>query len=216
MYPARWYLLNPGGNSTHLHHLNDGSRKTCHEFGNGPHLLKATKPRSYDTRNVAVYIKQPLINFNWTHTPCNIPPSLLLTHGTGTDCNPFCQVPGTCQFLDVSYKGYPMIKYSFVCKCTVDECRDIFLNLQPQLDRDVVEICMINDWKRTCTINGDDPIDAWTKCPTFSWRHFQNNFLQWNVCILIRVALNFVPNGPFINKSALIQIWLGPLSAYKD
>ena len=47
----------------------------------------------------------------------------------------------------------------------------------------------------------------WDKWPPFRWHRFQQMHLaEWKVCILIRISLKFVSNGPIDNKSALVQI----------
>ena len=49
-------------------------------------------------------------------------------------------------------------------------------------------------------------IEAETKCPPFSIRHFQWTFLNWNVRISIKISLKFVPRSPVNNIIALNQI----------
>ena len=31
-------------------------------------------------------------------------------------------------------------------------------------------------------------------------------FYEWNICILIRISLQFIPKGPIDNKSALVKV----------
>ena len=46
----------------------------------------------------------------------------------------------------------------------------------------------------------------WTKWPPFSRRYFQLHFNEWKFCILIKISMKFVPNGPIDNNPALVQI----------
>ena len=49
-------------------------------------------------------------------------------------------------------------------------------------------------------------IEAGTRWPTFSRRHFQSHFLLWKLFYFIKMSLKFVPHGPFNNIPALVQI----------
>ena len=55
-------------------------------------------------------------------------------------------------------------------------------------------------------------IEAQTKWPPFSRRHFQWIFLNENVSSLIKISLKFVPKGPIHNIPTLVQImaWRRP------
>ena len=50
------------------------------------------------------------------------------------------------------------------------------------------------------------------KWTPFRRRHFQVHFLEWNVWILIKISMKFVPKGPMNNIPALVQImaWCRP------
>ena len=47
---------------------------------------------------------------------------------------------------------------------------------------------------------------SWTKWTSFRWRHFAIHFMNEKNCILIRISLKFVPNGPKDNRSALVRV----------
>ena len=49
-------------------------------------------------------------------------------------------------------------------------------------------------------------IEAETKWPPLSIRHFQMHFLNENMWILIMISLNFVPEGPINSIPGLVQI----------
>ena len=61
-------------------------------------------------------------------------------------------------------------------------------------------------------VNIQRHIGARTKCAPFRRRYFQMHFLQWNVGILIKFSMKFVPKGPINNIPALVQImaWRRP------
>ena len=65
---------------------------------------------------------------------------------------------------------------------------------------------------RWWTYSGLYHIEAETKWPTFSRRHFQMYFLNENVWISIKISLKFVPIGPINNIPSLVQImaWRRP------
>ena len=52
---------------------------------------------------------------------------------------------------------------------------------------------------------GMDPmwVEAWTP---FRRRYFRCIFVNENICILIKISLNFVPKGPIDNNPALVQL----------
>ena len=50
-------------------------------------------------------------------------------------------------------------------------------------------------------INSSPP---WTKWPPFCRQYFEMHFREWKFCILIKISLNFVPNGPIDNNQALV------------
>ena len=45
-----------------------------------------------------------------------------------------------------------------------------------------------------------------TKWSSFRRRCFQMHFREWEICILIKMSLKFVPKGPIENIPALVQI----------
>ena len=61
-------------------------------------------------------------------------------------------------------------------------------------------------------VNIQRHIDARTKFTPFRRRYFQMHSLQWNVGILIKFSMKFVPKGPINNIPALVQImaWRRP------
>ena len=152
MYPAQWYLFQPRQNNTHLSLLSDDRRQTCVVLENGSHLLKATLARPYNSLEVGVRIAQPLVNFDKTHSNCTRIPSQLLTHdssgpiATGRTCDPFCQVPGTCELRETKDKSNGRIMYTFLCQCTVTSCNDLLLSLRPEIDRHTFELCDVSFW----------------------------------------------------------------------
>ena len=59
-----------------------------------------------------------------------------------------CTVPHICRLVDVVDVAFTImegiLQYEFSCQCHHQSCNDLFLMLQPQLLRDVVEICHVN------------------------------------------------------------------------
>ena len=147
-----WYLLIPGcQENTHVVAISDSNPKTCGEvvLANSPKLLKTTLDVPYTFLNVSIGIKEPRVSFGTTRSDCGRAHSLLMAHNssgaTGVTCKPFCEVPHPCQLADVTAEGHDtLLSYQFSCQCTHPSCNDIFILLQPEFHRDVVEICDVN------------------------------------------------------------------------
>ena len=58
----------------------------------------------------------------------------------------------------------------------------------------------------TSVYHSPSHIEAETKWPPFSRRHFKCIFLNENIWISIKISLKFVPKGPINNIPALVQI----------
>ena len=125
----------------------------------------------------------PIVNFGPKLQNCHKLPSLLMTHNstqvTRCDlaCKPFCQVPQPCKFEAAQHlPWFNRIRYIFSCHCLYQTCTDLFLMLQPELDRVIFEICHIslfwNLWNNLLGSKTDTPLFKlviFTKYPLLFW-----------------------------------------------
>ena len=67
---------------------------------------------------------------------------------------------------------------------------------------------------KVCSIHTFNTLRPRQNGRPISRRHFQMHFLEWNVWILIKISLKFIPKHPINNIPALVQImaWYQPLS----
>ena len=152
VYRAEWYQLRTGYNdSRYMGKLSDQKVWSCDELDTtaGSQLLKATLTESYTSLKVEVKMKPPVPNFNLTHPKCDKAPSLLMTHDSsapitnGLTCNPYCEVPHPCQFVEVSQVSTVKIKYHFLCHCLVQSCNELFVILRAEMNNSTGKICDI-------------------------------------------------------------------------
>ena len=150
VYPAKWYLVHSGyNNSAHMRRLSDNSARTCDrlDIAEGSQLLKTTLTASYNSLKVEIGMKLRVLQFDPAHSNCDKAPSLLLTHDSsqaianGLTCNPFCEVPRPCQFIQMSMGNNEKIKHKFVCHCNVQSCNDLLIILRAETKNAIVYIC---------------------------------------------------------------------------
>ena len=143
---------------------NDSDPKSCEDvvLANSPKLLKTTVNSSYTSLEVNISIKEPMVSFSTKRSTCGKLPSLLMTHDSsgavGMTCNPFCEVPNVCQYVNATVQSYGgLINYHFLCRCTRPSCNELFLRLQPEFHRDVVEISHVSLKKNDLNDDREEP-----------------------------------------------------------
>ena len=90
-------------------------------------------------------------------------------------------------------------------------------SLPEQADEQTIEMPVIwdsielNMTSQKCSY--DTYLSQHIKCPSFCRRHLAMHFLEWKICILIKIQLKFVPNGLILHMSALVHViashWIG-------
>ena len=154
-YRGHWYTLRSGGqNSTYLAGISDTSTQTCDEFNfaDGSQLLKATLTETYTSLRFVIRVGASGLRFGSVHPDCDKSSSLLMAHDSsraiadGLTCRPFCEVPTACQISHVNLTPFGRFIYKFICRCTAQDCTDLFISLRPELNRTGVVMCDIRFW----------------------------------------------------------------------
>ena len=151
--PGKWYLLHHDGkNRKSMAKMSDSDEETCDKVDKveSSQLLKTTLTARCISLEVYIVIKVPQMNFGPDIPDCDKAHSLLMSHHSsranarGLKCNPFCEVPKACWLVNTIEWLEGMLRYQFTCQCTRQYCDNLFLILQPELNRQYVEICHVD------------------------------------------------------------------------